>query len=245
MTPRRPLVGITCNYEPNKEYPGRKDACNQQVGYFLALDGAGALPVLIPAVEDREKLAEYLERLDGIVFSGAMDIPPDRYGSPAHPRTDRMSEQRIRFEWPLAQLALASPMPILGICGGLQMLSTVTGGTLFQHVPDRYGDKIVHSSGKPEDARHEVNVEPGSRIAAMLAARARVNSAHHQAVDKLGEGFIISARADDGVIEAIERPGERFVVALQWHPERCMDLPGQKEIFAAFVSACREQERDK
>lgn len=243
MVSPRPLIGITCDYEPNPEYPLRRDACKQHVGFYLAVEEAGGLPVLLPAVSDREKLAGYLERLDGLLFSGAKDLPPEVYGKIPHPRTEVMSRQRFEFEWPLAQLALAARMPLLGICGGIQLMNAAAGGTLVQDIPDQVPGALAHRSGTWEDARHAVEVEAGSRLAEIFGPRPIVNSAHHQALEKVGEGYEVTARAEDGVIEAIERPGERFVVGVQWHPERCLDLPGMRELFAAFVAACRDGRR--
>lgn len=245
MATARPLIGITCNYEPSREYPGERDVCKQHVAYYRALERAEALPVLLPAISEQHRLAEYLERLDGIIFSGALDLPPETYGKPPHPKTEVMSPQRFQFEWPLAKLAMAHRLPVLGICGGVQLLSTLMGGTLYQHIPDEIANALVHASGKHEDARHEVELAPGSRLAEIFGTRATVNSAHHQAIDKLGDGFVVVARASDGVIEAIEQPGERFLVGVQWHPERCPELPGQKEIFDAFAAACRRYRRGK
>ena len=238
----RPLIGITCDYEPSTEQPGRGDTCRQPANYHQALQGAGALPVLLPAIRDESLLAEYVARLDGIVFSGADDLPPECYGEATHAKTKPMSRQRYEFEWPLARLALAhGRVPLLGICGGCQLLSTVTGGTLIQDIPDEVPGALSHRSDvKGRDARHEASFAEGSRLTGIFAPRAEINSSHHQSIERLGEGLRVIARSDDGVVEAIELPGARYVVGVQWHPERCLDLPGQKQLVEQFVEECRK-----
>jgi putative glutamine amidotransferase len=238
----RPVIGITCNYDASKEAPLRKDNCKQPVFYYLALQAAGALPMLIPAISDPVMLREYLEHLDGVLFSGANDLPPECYGAELHPKTKTMSRQRYEFEWALANIALKEcEHPLLGICGGIQILSTVMGGTLFQHIPDEIETDLIHSTPKGGDASmHEVSVNSGGRLEKLLGSRAQVNSFHHQSLDKVGEGFKVTARADDGVIEAMELDSDRFVVGVQWHPERIQEIPGSLEIFRAFVEACSE-----
>jgi len=236
----RPLIGITSNYEPSTEYPGKKDACKQPAQYFQALEGAGALPVILPAAQDPETLEGYLAELDGILFSGADDLPPECYGAAPHPKTRPMSRQRFKFEWALVRRALAHrSIPLLGVCGGCQLFSAVAGGTLIQDIPELVPGAVPHRCDTPAvDAVHPADFTEGTVLAEIFGARAEINSAHHQAIDRVGEGFVVIARAQDGVIEAIQRPGARFVLGVQWHPERCLDLPGQKELVARFVHEC-------
>jgi putative glutamine amidotransferase len=237
-----PLIGITCDYEPSEKMPGRLDICQQHAQFYQALERAEALPVLIPAVSDEAKLRGYLQRLDGLLFSGAPDIPPAAYGEEPHEKTVPMSSQRFEFEYALARLALKSQLPLMGICGGIQMMSTAAGGTVVQDIPSQIDNPLIHRTGKAaNEARHEINVKPGSRFSTIFKDRAITNTSHHQAVKEVGEGFEVVAWTDDGVNEAIEMPGDRFAIGVQWHPERWLDgLPGMLQLFEEFTSACRE-----
>jgi putative glutamine amidotransferase len=173
-----------------------------------------------------------IESLDGLVLAGGTDINPARYGQQPAPETDRPDDQRDEVETRLLQDALAQGIPVLAICRGMQLFNVVHGGTLIQHLPG-------HQLKQRDDIVHTVRVTPGTRLAAILGhGEHAVNSRHHQAVDRPGDGLIVSAIAPDGVIEALEKPGDSFAVAVQWHPEdRILASAADRKLFEAFAEA--------
>ncbi len=174
-----------------------------------------------------------IESLDGLVLAGGTDINPARYGQQPAPETDRPDDQRDLVETRLLQDALAQGIPVLAICRGMQLFNVVHGGTLIQHLPTASKHRL-----KGQEA-HDVQVVPGTRLASILGQGEQgVNSRHHQAVNRPGNGLIVSAVARDGVIEALEKPGDSFAVAVQWHPEdRILANPGDRKLFEAFAEA--------
>jgi putative glutamine amidotransferase len=194
--------------------------------YLRTLDAAGALPVVLPPViADVEAL---LDRLDGVVLSGGPDLDPAAYGArDRHPQLGPTAPALDAFELALARAALERGMPILAVCRGAQALNVACGGTLHQHIA---GHRQTAPAGEPT---HDVELSAGSRVARIAGARTlAVNSFHHQAVDRLGEGLRIVGTAPDGTVEAIEGPG--FVLGVQWHAET---LPAHLPLFAALVAA--------
>lgn len=176
-----------------------------------------------------------MESLDGLVLAGGTDINPARYGQPPAPESDRPDDQRDEVETRLLRDALAHRIPVLAICRGLQLFNVVHGGTLIQHLPDGG----PHQLKQPEAIAHTVQVTRGTRLASIVGeGEYGVNSRHHQAVDRVAEGLIVSAIAPDGVIEAIEKPGHSFAVAVQWHPEdRILVSAADRKLFEAFASS--------
>jgi putative glutamine amidotransferase len=214
---------------------------NQRLGELVT--GAGGLPVASDAWSDPEVLAD---RVDAIVLNGGGDVAPERYGAERLPRTDPADERRDTFELGLVRAALDRGLPMLGICRGMQLLNVALGGTLVQDLAPV--TSLEHEVADPWDRPvHDIEVEPGSLLArAVGASRARVNSAHHQAVDRLGDGLRVTARAPDGVIEAFE--DERgLLFGVQWHPE--FMAPGcaaeQEALFAAFLELVLAPERSQ
>jgi gamma-glutamyl-gamma-aminobutyrate hydrolase PuuD len=196
--------------------------------YLDALRLAGIEPVPISPVDSRS-----LDGLDGLLVSGGVDVNPALYDQAPHDKTDQPESSRDQMEIRLIEQALDRDLPFLGICRGLQLLNVMHGGTLIQHLPDPNGHKV-----KPLDA-HAIAVEPGTRLAEIIGPGEHVvNSRHHQAADRLGDGLRVSARAPDGVIEGLERPDKRFAIAVQWHPEdRCHIDPLARRLFEAFAEA--------
>ena len=165
-----------------------------------------------------------LDSLDGLVLTGGTDINPARYEQQRATETQEPDDERDQLELDVLQRALTSGLPVLAICRGMQLFNVAHGGTLIQHLPTAE----VHAT------THAIRVAPDTRLAAIIGAgEHEVNSRHHQAVDRPGKGLLVSARSTDGVIEALERPGEQFAVAVQWHPE---DLPDRK-LFEAFAAS--------
>ncbi|MBZ5610416.1 MAG: gamma-glutamyl-gamma-aminobutyrate hydrolase family protein [Acidobacteriia bacterium] len=206
--------------------------------YERALREAGIEPVRISPETPRS-----LESLDGLLLTGGTDINPARYGQERASETDEPDEARDELETRLVQEALAAGVPVLAICRGMQLFNVASGGTLIQHL----ASTDVHRVKQPDDqpgrhgAAHTVRVARDTRLASIMGAGEHaVNSRHHQAVDRPGEGLIVSAISADGVIEALEKPGHPFAVAVQWHPEnRTLVCEADKKLFAAFAEALR------
>jgi putative glutamine amidotransferase len=186
-----------------------------------AIDRAGGRPLLVPLVA--EGVEETLEAVDGMVFPGGADLDPDLYDQEPHEETFGVDSERDRAELTLLEEALARDMPVLAVCRGSQVLNVARGGDLEQHLPDVVGDeKHKHAPGTFSD--HDVTVEAGTRLAALVGEKAPVKSHHHQGFGQIGQGLRIAARAEDGTIEAIEDPDRRFAVGVLWHPEEGEDM---------------------
>jgi putative glutamine amidotransferase len=230
----RPLIGLTLDAEPAggwSKYPWY--ALRQN--YTAAVAAAGGLAVALP--HDPGLAEAYLGQLDGlIVTGGAFDVDPALYGAGERHETVTLKSDRTQAELALLTGALARNMPVLGICGGQQLLAVALGGTLIQHIPDAIPNALPHEQKTPHgQPGHEVSISRGTLLHRLVGSRMRVNSSHHQAVNDPGRA-VVNARAPDGVIEGIEDPTQRFCVGVQWHPEFFVDM-GDKAIFAAFVAA--------
>jgi len=207
--------------------------------YLQSLAGVGCLPVVVPPLE-ADRIDAFLDRVDGVCLSGGPDLVPAAYGAQPHPRLGPTEPDLDRFELDLARAADRRGMPVLAICRGAQLLNIVRGGTLHQHLPDLVGSAIEHRQlADGAQPTHEVTLTTaGTLTRALGAGTLRVNSFHHQAVDRLGAGLRVVGRAPDDVIEAFEDPGERFVVGVQWHAEAIVWRPEQTALFRAFAVAC-------
>jgi putative glutamine amidotransferase len=200
--------------------------------YADAVRAAGAEPVLISTDH-----AADLGELDGLLLSGGFDLNPALYGQERHPEADEPNDARDRLELGLLHQAMEKDLPVLAICRGMQLFNVEHGGTLQQHMTGHEAHR-VHPEDRGEPA-HEVTVEAGSKLAAIVGgSTAAVNSRHHQAVDRVGDGLVVSARAEDGTVEALERADKRFAVAVQWHPEdQAAGDAVQRRLFEEFVKA--------
>lgn len=206
--------------------------------YMEGVNLAGGTAVLLPP-QVNGAVQRVLDGLDGLILTGGRDMDPAGYGQQRHPATDEpVPENRIRDEWEIALAggAIRRGMPVLGICRGAQVINVALGGTLHQHLPDVVGHPR-HQQGNAVFSTSSVGTVPGTRLASLIGDTSDVQCYHHQAIDRLGEGLIVSARDDDGVIEAIEIPGDRFVLAVQWHPEERLD---DIRLFAGVVQAAAE-----
>jgi len=235
-----PRIGITLDCEPAGGWSKMPWYAVRQ-NYCDAVAKAGGLPLALPHEPD---LAEaYLATLDGLlVTGGAFDVDPALFGASSKHASVTTKDRRTAFEYAMVKGALARDLPILGICGGEQLLNVVLGGTLHQHIPDEIPHALAHEQPNPRtEPGHAVAVEPGTLLHRTVgSATMNVNSAHHQAVKDVGPGVRINARAPDGVIEGIELPGKRFCLGVEWHPEYSID-PGDARIFSAFVEASAAQ----
>ncbi len=237
--PTRPIIGVTLDAEEPGGY-SKLPWYALRKNYFAALAEAGALPIALP---HHAELAEaYLDRIDGLLITGgAFDVDPSLYGDGSTHPTVTLKAGRTDFELAVTRGALARDMPVLGICGGEQLLAVALGGTLVQHIPDSIRTEIEHEQPNPRnEPGHEVAIAEGTLLARIIGKpRMAVNSAHHQAVATPGAGARVNAVAPDGVVEGLEHPGHRFALGVQWHPEYAVD-PADPLIFAAFVAACRK-----
>jgi putative glutamine amidotransferase len=203
------------------------DAALVPASYVRAVERAGGVPLLVPP---GAALAETLDRVDGLIFSGGSDLDPELYGEEAHEETVGVVRERDEFELRLMQAALERDVPLLAICRGSQVLNVALGGGIEQHVPDRVHAN-THKQTPGVFAEHDVALVPETRLASILGDRHDVKSHHHQGYGALGAGLREAARAPDGTVEALEDPSRRFTVGVLWHPEEGADLA----LFQALV----------
>jgi putative glutamine amidotransferase len=211
---RKPLLGLTVGSG------GTRGLVVLREEYAQATVQAGGVPVVLPpgAPDDARSLVDHL---DGVILTGGGDVDPALYGCPPHPRLGKVDRCRDLFEIALVHEALAADLPVLAICRGIQLLNVATGGTLHQDIPSELEASLEH---RPKAARfevaHAVEIIAGSLLHRLIERESLdVNSIHHQAVDRIGRGLVVVARAPDGVIEAVEMPSRSFILGVQWHPE--------------------------
>jgi putative glutamine amidotransferase len=242
-----PAIAVSAGFTDYGDYLG--------LALSRPLVAAGAVPFLLPYLEDQAERAQVLDRVDGLVLGFGRDIAPERYGASPHSSMTEISPLRDAFELALATEALERGMPILGICRGMQVLNVALGGTLYRDRSEYPPAAREHPGGDwarwqlvcaatlgsgsmPEHPSHPIAVTPGSALAAALGERAVVNSYHHQAVKDLGDGLRVVARSDDGIIEAIEHADLRHVLGVQWEAQEAwQDGAGGVALFRGFVAA--------
>jgi putative glutamine amidotransferase len=232
----RPIIGITLDSEPAGGWSKMPWYALRQ-NYCDAVARAGGLPVPLP--HEPELAGEYLARLDGLLITGgAFDVDPSLFGAATRHATVKTKDRRTAFEYAVTRGAIEADKPVLGICGGQQLMNVVLGGTLIQHIPDEVKDPLPHEQPNPRtEAGHPVKIVAGTLLHRVVKElELPVNSAHHQAVKEVGKGIVINAVAPDGVIEGIEDPRRRFVIGVEWHPEYSIS-PGDDRIFDAFIRA--------
>lgn len=233
-----PLIGLTLDAEEPGGYsrfPWYALRCN----YMDAIADAGGLPIALPHRVDL--VDTYLDTVAAlIVTGGAFDVDPALYGDPTRHDTVTLKQGRTAAELALLHGALARNMPILGICGGEQLLAAALGGSLIQHIPAEIPGALPHEQPNPRnEPGHPVAIVPGTHLARIVGqTEMQVNSSHHQAVRDAGPALIVNARAPDGVIEGIESPAHHFCIGVQWHPEFRID-PGDTRLLAALIEAAR------
>jgi gamma-glutamyl-gamma-aminobutyrate hydrolase PuuD len=230
---RSPLIGLTTYVETARWGPWEERAALLPESYVQAVDSGGGLAVLLPP--GPTGAAAVLARVDGLILTGGPDVDPTRYGEDPHPETGAPRTARDEWELALCRLALERDVPLLAICRGAQILNVACGGTLHQHLPEQVG----HTGHRPAPGTMgmtDVAIDARSAVGRVLGTTVSVYCSHHQALDRVGAGLDVVGRAPDGTIEAVEIPGRRFAVGLQWHPE---DDPTDRRIFAALVDAAR------
>jgi len=247
VTTNRPVIGVTAGHHDATWGVWKASAVLVTASYVRAVEGSGGLPVVLPAFENAasdEEAVESARRLvrgiDGLILTGGADVDPQRYGCAVHAATRIATAARDSTELALVRAADERDLPVLAICRGAQVLNVARGGTLHQHLPDLVGSS-VHAPVKGGHGLHRVRIASSGRLADVLEKvltdrpdrTVDVPTSHHQAVDRVGADLVESAWAEDGTIEAVEAPGPRFVLGVQWHPEAGDDAT----LFRALIHA--------
>jgi putative glutamine amidotransferase len=232
VTTDRPLIGISTYLEAGARWGvWELEAALLPAGYPRLVQRAGGLAAMLPP-DAPELAAATVARLDGLVIAGGPDVDPSRYGAVRDPRTGPPASARDTWELALTDAALTTGVPLLGICRGMQLLNVALGGTLTQHIDG-------HAVTAGEFGPHPVKPVPGTRYAGLVPEETQVPSFHHQAVDRLGTGLLPSAYTADGTVEAVELPGEDWVLGVQWHPEMGEDVRVVRGLVEAAAAHAR------
>ncbi len=212
--------------------------------YIRAVELTGGVPLLIPVSGSISTLGSLYDRVDGVLMAGGPDVDPIEYGQERHPMLRKVTPSRDRMELALLERAFRDGKPLFCICRGLQVLNVALGGTLWQDLSAQVPGARKHDchpDNPPDQLTHEVVIEPESRLSTVVGEdEIAVNSLHHQAIDRVGDSLRVTARATDGIIEAVEGTGNRFLLGVQWHPEwLAHDHESARKLFVAFADACR------
>ena len=229
-----PVIGLTTYREQAAWGVWQQRADVLPAQYAAAVEATGGVPLLLPPVAQEGAADSVVARIDGLVISGGADVDPGRYGADPHPRTAAWRPDRDAWEAALLDAAEAAGLPVLGVCRGMQVMAVHAGGVLDQHTPDLVGHE-QHSPGGDRFGRIEVATVPATRVAGLLGDALSVSCHHHQSVRR-HPGYVAAAHAADGTLEAMERAGDRFCVAVQWHPETAADVG----LLAGLVRAAAE-----
>lgn len=235
---RAPLIGITLDSEEPGGYSKSPWYALRQ-NYAAAVAAAGGTPIMLP--HEVEAAGRYLDLIDGLVVTGgAFDVDPAMFGATERHATVKLKTRRTQFEYAVTQGAIERDLPLLGICGGQQLMNVVLGGTLIQHIPDEVPNALAHEQkNPPSEPGHTVTFARGTRLAEIVGvAEMGVNTSHHQAAKAIGPNVVVNATAPDGVIEGIELQGRKFCIGVQWHPEYFV-AEGDRRLLAAFIAASR------
>jgi gamma-glutamyl-gamma-aminobutyrate hydrolase PuuD len=235
----RPLIGITSYAQPARWGAWDLPAALVPLYYVESVERAGGRALVVPP--STEAVDETLDVLDGVVFSGGIDVDPAVYGAERHEATDPAQAHRDAGELALLERALERDMPTLAICRGFQLLNVLRGGDLVQHLPEAVGHE-GHRETLGVFSEHPVDVKDGTRLASIIGARHEgVKSSHHQGVGRVGEGLVETAWAEDGSLEGLEDPSRRFAVGVLWHPE----MEEDKRLFEALVAEARRYRSER
>ncbi len=230
----KPIIGIFPSYcsETKRIY------LNNQ--YLDGIINSGGIPYVIPMSSDQKTVYEIIKNIDGLVLSGGYDIDPKHYGQENSGKSVQISDFTDECEAVLIRLAVEADMPILGICRGMQALNVFCGGSLMQDIPSEKGFAVIHRLDKPNVAFHDITVEKESPLSKATGfGTHKVNSYHHQAVKDIALDFSVAATAEDGIIEAIYHKNKKFILGIQWHPERNQEnVSVNKKILDEFINVC-------
>jgi putative glutamine amidotransferase len=236
-------IGLTCGVADVTLRPSGtiKQTHSLEVDYIASLQHA-ATCLVIPPQRSSSRIRSVIPHLDGLILTGGNDVHPRFFGARKAPETYPCVTERTLLEFALISAALRRNMPILAICLGMQVLNIARGGDVFQHIKET----ALHNQSAALRRAHRVDILQHSILARLLQRPfIHVNSSHHQAINRIGKGLVVTARSPDGLAEAIEFPKKRFVVGVQWHPERTRSAEASKKLFNGFVRACGEFRRRK
>ncbi|THJ25060.1 MAG: gamma-glutamyl-gamma-aminobutyrate hydrolase family protein [Nitrospira sp. CG24E] len=245
----KPIIGVTPDFNAGdrKEWGGREPTYFLRARYIRAVEELGGIPLVLPLLADRTTRRRIVQNLDGVLLTGSgPDLPPSLYGERQRYPFTIVSERRSSFELDIVRLAKQVDLPLLGICGGMQTMNVACGGSLIQDISSQISEPLHHRQRTPAaNLSHTVRVAPGSLLRRIVRSLSmRVNSSHHQSVNAVAPSLIASARASDGIVEAIESPAHRFFLGVQWHPEFLFDRhPLHRRLFEAFLRAARATDR--
>lgn len=234
----KPLIGISSHMDlPQDEH-------KISLENVEAVRRAGGIPVVLPNIQDEETITQMAEKLDGLYVSGGADVDPMLFGEEPHKDLGGITPMRDFFEVTITKKMLALGKPFIGICRGAQVLNVATGGTLYQDIhAQSEGELLKHNQKAPREyGTHFANVEADSLLNRLTnSTKLKINSYHHQACKDIGENLVVSAKASDGIVEAIEGTGEQFILGVQWHPEHMVDSDDVSlKIFEGFINACKK-----
>jgi putative glutamine amidotransferase len=234
---KKPLIALTLDYETSKGYSKYPWYAIRE-NYFTSIEESGGIGVGIP--HNMKDIISLLHKIDGLVITGGnFDIDPNIFGDSSVHKTVKLKENRTNFELLAAKIMLEQNKPVLGICGGEQLINVLYKGSLIQHIPDEIKNPIEHEQKNPRnEAGHSVTIQENTKLHSIISKQnIMVNSAHHQAIKVPGKGLIVNAISNDGVIEGIEDPTKTFCIGVQWHPEFFIQDSDNK-LLNAFINAC-------
>ena len=234
---KKPLIALTLDYETSKGYSKYPWYAIRE-NYFTSIEESGGIGVGIP--HNTKDIVSLLHKIDGLVITGGnFDIDPNIFGESSVHKTVKLKENRTNFELLAAEIMLKQNKPVLGICGGEQLINVLYKGSLIQHIPDEIKNSIEHEQKNPRnEAGHSVTIQENTKLYSIISKQnIMVNSAHHQAIKVPGKGLIVNALSNDGVIEGIEDPKKTFCIGVQWHPEFFIQGSDNK-LLKAFINAC-------
>ena len=243
-TMSRPLIGITASIDQRSPAFGETYSLTRK--YAEGVLQAGGVPLIVPHNLDEDSLRAVLDRLDGVLLSGGGDIAPALFGEDAHPATREIESDRDRVELTLARWVVDSDVPLLAICRGIQVLNVALGGSLVQDIPSQVPNALQHSFDRNTTPRnylaHPVKIDPNSQLTSVMQLEvAQTNSWHHQSIKQAADRLYVTAVAPDGVIEAVEVPGQRFAIGVQWHPEWLFEVHLEhRRLFEGLIEAAQD-----
>ena len=234
----KPVIGLTISYEKTKE----QDRVFVNHSYLDTIRRFDGMPLILPTDGDMDELEALVELCDGILLTGGDDLDPNLYGEEIWNDTVTFNPKRDDTERWVCNLAVGRGLPMLGICRGIQLMNVFFGGSLYQDIPSQYDTQVKHGMEPPYHRTcHSCHLTPDSPLQQLCGVDSiPVNSHHHQAIKELASGFKVMGRCEDGIVEAIWAPGEKFRWGVQWHPERIWDIADSSaKIFEAFIKACK------